>query len=1216
MTDEARRSDAAMERPTFVRRGSFAGRDDGGGFARERDCGKCHKGFNLLRRRHHCRGCHVAVCKDCGRKAVRRGVNTKPQWYCHECIAGDDEIEVVGGGRATLHKRMSISSGAFGADPPSINTLASVAKFCIECGYELPNRVKFCIECGTAVKPTLPSPVPGQLERSGSEMNRASRSLSRGFPQAGNENLMMIDEQSDDPTDSVDGLEEELTVESDGRREESESSPQSEEDAAAVVHAESSKISEELLAQLQAENEKLRRKVERLRVKVVQSEQYREETVEQYKQALAVAEAQAQTAATAAPPASAPGALPIPATSAAAAPSASSGSGVTAKDHSDYAKFFKLLTMGLPAEQVKMKMQQAGVDPNVLDNPDAVVGGAAPAPVAGGAAAPPGGGILVKDDEKYAKFFKLTKMGMPAEQVKLKMSAEGLDPNLLDTPDAIMPGSGGAASAPSGGMTVKDDPAYEKFFKLAKMGMPAEQIKMKMSAAGLNPDYLDTPDAPSPNQKGGTGAGGMLAGLPPPAEAVKVDSSALQASLASKLQRGGSQKKPEEPALPKKDPVKPNVELRPFFWTRVPVNVVKSTIWMKLDDSHADFDPDEMEWMFRKNPVDASKKQDEAKKKEAAKDTAPPLVLLLDPKRQQNVSIAIARFRMSATEIKDAIYSLNNEVLTSEVLNVLISISPTSEEQDLLKNYDGDEKLLGNVEKFFLELLTIPRYTQRIKCIRYKFQFENRILETQAQLDTLQAATDQVTDSEKFRRVLEHILAIGNYLNGSTPRGGAYGFKLDTLTKLHALKSVDPRVTLMNFLLRQLEERAPEVIAFAGELPHITEAKRLSLDQLRADLSGYNSELAMLQGQVRAAKSDKIDEDKFYTEMAPFAKDAAEVLEELGRDYGTLESSYQELLTSFGEDPRKCGPMEFFAIVEEFVNEFKKAYRQNQTKEYQAIFEAAKQAREDALAAVEAEKAAQLAKEEEERAQREAEERAKRAAEEDARLMGGSEDSRALYMQIIATVTNWAQAHVEGDPSVVVDQFKAISRSFGIDEITADEFCTQVRQIFGSKVALKVIPNSAKLLSSPGKRKDLLIAFDRFSEQVKKAKEEKKKNGLERQKSKPRRSKVSVMQVPEIEPVVGEAAQQLHKSILESVQHAFGGDTKKMKVFTSNARKYGTEQISARDFYQYLTASFDMDFVGRLVPDLARLLQDAEKRHALIRALCESAAGWEKFSGL
>ncbi|KAJ8524563.1 hypothetical protein ON010_g16554 [Phytophthora cinnamomi] len=800
-------------------------------------------------------------------------------------------------------------------------------------------------------------------------------------------------------------------------------------------------------------------------------------------------------------------------------------------------------------------MQAAGVDPSVLDDPDAIIGGAAPS--ADSVSAPPAaaGGTLVKDDEQYAKFFKLLKMGMPAEQIKLKMSASGLNPDLLDTPDAPMAASGGGgAAAPTTAsnqvMTLREDPAYEKFFKLVKMGMPLEQVKMKMSAAGLNADLLDTPDAPSPNQKAAdsSGGGGLLAGLPPPTEAVKVDPSALKTSLSLKLNKAAP-KKPEEPQLPKKETVKPNVELRPLFWTRVPVNVVSSTVWMKLNDSHAELDVDEMEWMFRKNPVEASKKMDE-KKKEAEKVPAQPKeVLLFDPKRQQNVSIAIARFKMSSEDIKNAIYALDGQKLGSE-----------------------------------------------------------------AQLDTLVAATDQVTESDKFRRVLEHILAIGNYLNGSTPRGGAYGFKLDTLMKLHTLKSVDPRVTLMHFLLRQLEEKAPDVITFAGEVPHIVEAKRLSLDQLRADLSSYNTELAMLKGQVRASKNDHIEGDKFYEVMTPFAKDAEEVLEELGRDFNGLETSYQELVSSFGEDPRKVGPMEFFTILDEFVTEFKKAYRQNQTKEYQTIYEEAAAAR----AAAEAEKAERLKREAEER-QRQEEERQQNSLE-----------TKATYAEIMSIITSWAGKHSPGNEDAVIEQFKDISRRFGLDEITADEFCDQVRQCVGSKCASKIIPNSAKLLSDEAKQNVLLEALARFKEQVKKEKESKKQQrnslvsppseGRERAGSSSagrRRNKVVVpLPIKDIEPVVGEEAQLLHKSILESVLAAFGGDPKKMKSFTSHTRKYGNEQITAHEFYQYLMDSFDPDFVGRLVPDLARLLQDSEKRHALIRALCESAPGWAKFAGL
>ncbi|ETL88863.1 hypothetical protein L917_12099 [Phytophthora nicotianae] len=1187
-------------------------------FAREPECGVCTKSFNILRRRHHCRSCHIAVCKECGRKAIdrKKPERTRPQWYCMDCLDDDATLEITGS-RPTVSKRRSFSSTTSFApnNTPQVTNLTSTAKFCIECGYELPPRVKFCIECGTSVRQQLMSPV--SVDGVGTEVDRGNR----GFRDSLGSNLMVIDEHSGSPTEPTDGSEDDAPTE----QEPEETIPlekkvEVETPETDDVEAKAKEF-EELVAQLQAENEKLRNRVEKFKRKATEAERRRLEREEEHARAVSEATAAAAAAAAAAATAAAEvqannrsASEPTTQAPADTAPT-SNGTGVAAKDHPDYLKFFKLLTMGLPAEQVKMKMQASGVDPSILDDPDAIIGGAASS--TDNASAPTAsGGTLVKDDEQYAKFFKLLKMGMPSEQIKLKMSASGLNPDLLDTPDAPMPGSGAGAPAATSNqlMTVKEDPAYEKFFKLVKMGMPPEQVKMKMSAAGLNEDLLDTPDAPSPNQKAGSTGGGLLAGLPPPKEAVKVDPSALQASLASKVNKKPVAKKPEEPQLPKKETVKPNVELRPLFWTRVPVNVVSSTVWMKLNDSHAELDVDEMEWMFRKNPVDASKKLDE-KKKEAEKVPAQPKeVLLFDPKRQQNVSIAIARFKMSSEDIKNAIYALDGQKLGSEVLNVLISISPTLEEIDMLKNYDGDVKLLGNVEKFFLDLLTIPRYTQRIKCFRFKLQFENRILETQAQLDTLVAATDQVTESDKFRRVLEHILAIGNYLNGSTPRGGAYGFKLDTLMKLHTLKSIDPRVTLMHFLLRQLEEKAPDVITFAGEVPHIVEAKRLSLDQLRADLSSYNTELAMLKGQVRASKNDHIEGDKFYEVMTPFAKDAEEVLEELGRDFNGLETSYQELVSSFGEDPRKVGPMEFFTILDEFVTEFKKAYRQNQTKEYQAIYEEAAAAR----AAAEAEKAERLKREAEER-QRQDEERQQ-----------NSQETKAIYAEIMSIITTWAGKHSPGNEEAVIDQFKDTSRKFGLDEITADEFCDQVRQCVGSKCASKIIPNSAKLLSDEEKQNALLEAFARFKEQVKKEKESKKQQrnslvsppseGRERAGSSSagrRRNKVVIpLPIKDIEPVVGEEAQLLHKSILESVLAAFGGDSKKMKSFTSHTRKYGNEQITAHEFYQYLMDSFDPDFVGRLVPDLARLLQDSEKRHALIRALCESAPGWAKFAGL
>ena len=38
--------------------------------------------------------------------------------------------------------------------------------------------------------------------------------------------------------------------------------------------------------------------------------------------------------------------------------------------------------------------------------------------------------MLLKDDPMYAKYFKMLKFGLPVDACKLKMTAEGVDPNV------------------------------------------------------------------------------------------------------------------------------------------------------------------------------------------------------------------------------------------------------------------------------------------------------------------------------------------------------------------------------------------------------------------------------------------------------------------------------------------------------------------------------------------------------------------------------------------------------------------------------------------------------------------------------------------------------------------------------------------------------------------------------------------------------------------
>ncbi|XP_040886393.1 WASH complex subunit 3 [Toxotes jaculatrix] len=59
-----------------------------------------------------------------------------------------------------------------------------------------------------------------------------------------------------------------------------------------------------------------------------------------------------------------------------------------------------------------------------------------------------------------------------------------------------------AAAAAENVMTVAKDPRYARYLKMVQVGVPVMAIRNKMVMEGLDPNLLDTPDAPVPD--GGT----------------------------------------------------------------------------------------------------------------------------------------------------------------------------------------------------------------------------------------------------------------------------------------------------------------------------------------------------------------------------------------------------------------------------------------------------------------------------------------------------------------------------------------------------------------------------------------------------------------------------------------------------------------------------------------------------------------------------------------
>lgn len=170
---------------------------------------------------------------------------------------------------------------------------------------------------------------------------------------------------------------------------------------------------------------------------------------------------------------------------------------VKVKDDPVLAPYFRMLKIGAVPAQVKMKMAAEGrADPSLLDlDPESPsplqqpAAAAAPAPAPAAAAPPP----------------------TPAPSLAAPPPLPALMPPPPPTPvAAAAPAAAPAAAAPAtpappppppsgGGVALKDDPQYGRFFKMLKMGVPPQAVANKVAAEGLDPSVMSRdPEGPSP----------------------------------------------------------------------------------------------------------------------------------------------------------------------------------------------------------------------------------------------------------------------------------------------------------------------------------------------------------------------------------------------------------------------------------------------------------------------------------------------------------------------------------------------------------------------------------------------------------------------------------------------------------------------------------------------------------------------------------------------
>lgn len=155
-------------------------------------------------------------------------------------------------------------------------------------------------------------------------------------------------------------------------------------------------------------------------------------------------------------------------------------------------------------------------------------------------------------------------------------------------------------------------------------------------------------------------------------------------------------------------------------------------------------------------------------------------------------------------------------------------------------------------------------------------------------------ASREVARSRRLRKLLELVLAVGNYMNRGA-RGNASGFRLASLNRLADTKSSSAKGTnLLHYLVQIIEKKFKDLTKLDDDLPHIREASKVSLGEMDKDISMLRAGIAEVAREIEFHRSAGTSQtgDRFLPVMREFHAQASVRFSE-------LEDQFQDMKTRF-----------------------------------------------------------------------------------------------------------------------------------------------------------------------------------------------------------------------------------------------------------------------------------------------------------------------------